>query len=68
MNDYQELDCVTLLTTEQVSELTGISTMTLKRWRGEHRELPFLKLGHSVRYRMIDVRSWIESNLTEASH
>lgn len=62
-----DFDAVRLLDTTQVSELTGIPVSTLKRWRVEHGQLPFLKLGRLVRYRLSDIQTWLDGNVTEAS-
>lgn len=40
----------------------GQQPKTLESWRREGRELPFLKIGRSVRYRLSDVLSCFERN------
>ena len=62
----QRTDDIELLTTAQVSELTGVPVSTLKRWRGEHSELGFVKLGRAVRYRLSDLRTWLDEHTTDA--
>lgn len=55
-----------LVTSKRVSEMLGISVNTLTAWRiiDKKREqkprIPFLKIGHKVRYRLTDVRRFIE--------
>jgi excisionase family DNA binding protein len=48
-----------LLTVDQVAELTGWrpATIRMKIWR---RELPYIKLGRSVRFRESEIMKFIE--------
>nr|WP_281720180.1 helix-turn-helix domain-containing protein [Nitrosomonas nitrosa] len=48
------------LTTFQVAQLTGFSPKGLENMRARGEGPPFLKVGNSVRYRVADVRAWIE--------
>lgn len=49
------------LNEREVSRITGLSLSTLRndRWRG--RNIPFYRLGRSVRYRADDVVKWVEA-------
>lgn len=49
------------LTAEQVAQMTGFSTKALEAYRAKRVGPPFLKVGHSVRYRAADVRAWVEA-------
>jgi excisionase family DNA binding protein len=49
-----------LLTPQQVSEITGLSVETLAQWRSQKRELPYLKIGRTVRYDPSDVQNYLE--------
>lgn len=49
------------LTAEQVAQMTGFSTKALEAYRAKRLGPPFLKVGHSVRYRAADVRAWVEA-------
>jgi hypothetical protein len=53
---------MTLLTTKQVSQSTGIAIDTLQNWRSTGVGPPYVKLGQSsrghVRYRIEDVVAW----------
>lgn len=49
------------LTAEQVAQMTGFSTKSLEAYRAKRQGPPFLKVGHSVRYRADDVRAWMEA-------
>lgn len=49
-----------LLTAQQVAELLNIKYQTLAYWRSSGKQgLPFVKCGHSVRYRKVDVDKWL---------
>lgn len=71
MIDLDNLPGSTLLNDKQVSEVLGVPTSTLNMWRVYRRvPLPFVKLGKQVRYRVSDVRGFIDSgvqNPTEAA-
>ena len=48
------------LTSEQVSHLTGFSPKALEAMRHHRKGPQFLKVGKRVRYRLVDVRAWME--------
>jgi predicted DNA-binding transcriptional regulator AlpA len=48
-----------LMTPEQVSELTGVATGTLKYWRHVNKGPASFKLGTRVLYRRTAVMAWI---------
>lgn len=48
-----------LLSAEQVSELTGLAVETLAQWRSQRRGLPYLKIGRRVRYDLTDVQAYL---------
>lgn len=51
-----------LLTEQEAAEYLKISPGTLSVWRSTGRyALPFVKVGHKVRYRISDLNSWINS-------
>lgn len=53
-----------LLTPIEVSKILGVSVETLNVWRATNRyQLPYVKAGRLVRYRLIDVNEFIESRL-----
>lgn len=53
-----------LLTPAQAAELLGISVDTLSTWRCKKRyDLPYVKVGRSVKYREDDVHAFIESRV-----
>lgn len=56
------VNTINLLTPTQVSNLLGITQHTLAVWRSEQRyDLPYVKVGRFVRYRMQDIEVFIES-------
>ena len=54
-----------LLTEGEVSEFLGVTRSCLRRWRGENRFLPVVRVGRLVRYRQADIENFINSNLQE---
>ena len=49
------------LTTKQAARLLGLSVSTLNKWRCYGTGPRFLKLGRAVRYRKMDLRSFLEA-------
>ncbi|MHB0955906.1 MAG: helix-turn-helix transcriptional regulator [Pirellulaceae bacterium] len=51
-----------LIDAEETSSILSVTTGTLAVWRSEKRyDLPYIKVGRRVRYRLSDVRAWLES-------
>jgi len=51
-----------LLKNTEAANLLKIKPETLAVWRAEHRyNIPFIKVGRSVRYRLSDLEVWLES-------
>jgi len=50
-----------LLTVRDLSDLTGYSICTLNNHRTLKVGFPFIKVGHSVRYRMVDISQYLEA-------
>jgi predicted DNA-binding transcriptional regulator AlpA len=50
------------LSPKQVSQLTSISVKTLEAMRGVRKGPPYYKIGGRVRYKLQDVRKYIESS------
>lgn len=44
-----------LLTSKQVQGLFNVTAMTLCNWR-KKRKIPFIQVGHTIRYRRSDIR------------
>jgi len=51
-----------LLSQTKVAQILGISVGTLAHWRVRGFGLPFVKVGHFVRYKPQDVEEFIASN------
>ena len=56
---------VRLLTPETVSELLGVSVVTLKAWRHRNKGPVYQRMGKLVRYRLADIMRWQQENLQE---
>jgi uncharacterized protein YjcR len=56
-----------LITSKRLAEILGVSANTLTSWRIMDKKMekkpriPFLKLGNKVRYKLSDVKIFIES-------
>jgi hypothetical protein len=50
-----------LLTSEDVSKITGISQETLAQWRSKKINLPYLKIGKLIRYDKRDVEAYLDA-------
>jgi excisionase family DNA binding protein len=57
-----------LITSKELAEILGVSANTLTSWRiidkkmEKKPRIPFLKLGNKVRYKLSDIKKFIESN------
>lgn len=55
---------VSLITETEASKKLGISVATLRTWRCTRRvNIPFVKLGKSVRYRPEDLDEFVQNNI-----
>lgn len=52
----------TLLDQKQVAAYLGKSTKTLEKMRLDGSDLPYAKIGRSVRYKAVDVLDYVERN------
>jgi predicted DNA-binding transcriptional regulator AlpA len=51
-----------LLDESKAAEVLGLSPGSLSVWRSTGRyQVPFIKVGHLVRYRVADLDAWLES-------
>ena len=55
----------TYLDTQAAAELTGISKVTLERWRTEGEGPPYVKLGRLVKYRRVDLDAFMEAHISK---
>ncbi len=50
---------IELLNSRQAANYLGISVRTLEKWRfSKSQDLPYLKLGRTVRYSLSDLEKW----------
>lgn len=50
-----------LISTEELAEILGLKTRTVKSWREKGKGPKFLRLSHKViRYKKVDVEKWLE--------
>lgn len=52
-----------LLKVQQVCEMLGVSRGWLDLDRRRNREIPFIRLGGCIRYRLLDIESHIAKNI-----
>ena len=57
-------DQTDLLDTGEAAKLLGLKKRTLDVWRTSRRvRVPFIKLGHAVRYRRSDLQAFVENRV-----
>lgn len=56
-----------LLTAKETAELLGVRVQTLAAWRLEARELPYTRVGRSIRYRLSAVQEYLDKQTVPAS-
>lgn len=67
VDNEQHYDLV-LLTTEEVAHITGNTVSTIATWRCTRKvDIPYIKIGKTVRYRLGDVLKFLEYNSSEVS-
>lgn len=56
-----------MLTVQQAAQVIGVVVATLNGWRqtGRH-ALPYVKIGHLVRYRVSDIEAWMTKRTAHA--
>lgn len=59
--DPTRLPAEALINTREVAEWTGLAIVTLEKWRLERKGPPFVRCESAVRYRVGDVRQWLQS-------
>jgi len=54
-------DDLTLVDTKQAADILGVHYLTLQNWRSTGKSPKFVKCGRSVRYRVSDLKAWLEA-------
>lgn len=58
-----------LLNTEEASQYLGVTRDTLAIWRTTRRyELPYIKVGRLVKYRLTDLDEWLNNRTKEKNN
>lgn len=58
-----------LLNTEEASQYLGVTRDTLAVWRTTRRyELPYIKVGRLVKYRLTDLDEWLNNRTKEKNN
>lgn len=52
-----------LYTPKETARLLNVPVRTLERWRWERSNLPYVKVGRAVRYRVSDLDAWLDANM-----
>ncbi len=60
MNEYDAASETALFSQITVAALRQCSVATVERDRWAGSGVPFIKIGHAVRYRKSDIRTWLE--------
>ena len=56
-----------LLTEVQAAEFLNLSVRTLQSWRVSGSKIPFVRCGRAVRYKIRDLRAWIDANTVSST-
>ncbi len=57
-----------LITEDEAADLIGVRPQTLAVWRSTGRyDLPFIRVGRLVRYRVCDLETWIQDRRVSGS-
>jgi excisionase family DNA binding protein len=56
-----------LLTTEEAAHFLGLKPSTLHQWRWLEKELPFIRRGRFIRYRLSDLEQWLADGAEQAA-
>ena len=54
-------DDLTLVDNKQAADILGVHYLTLQNWRSTGKSPKFIKVGRSVRYRLSDLKAWLEA-------
>lgn len=63
IQEYEQSPDWALFSQETVAAIRDCSVATLERDRWIGIGVPFIKMGHSVRYRKSEIRAWLENHV-----
>ena len=52
---------------EVVENYNSFSISTLRRWRAENKNLPYTKVGKSIKYKRTDIEAFFNANMVEVA-
>lgn len=68
MLDLDQLPASYCLNEKEVASIIGVQHKTLTTWRHTKRvDIPFVKIGRSVKYKVSDLRAFVEANRQASS-
>ena len=67
IHEYEQSPDWALFSQETVAAIRDCSAATLERDRWIGIGVPFIKMGHSVRYRKSEIRAWLENHVAVQS-
>lgn len=57
-----------LINTQQLSEMLQIEPSTIEKARVMRRGIPYVKINRAVRYKLSDIRDYLDSNRVETEY
>ena len=67
IQEYEQAPDWMMFTQETVAAIRSCSLATIERDRWMGIGVPFIKMGHLVRYRKSEIRTWLEQQVTVQS-
>jgi hypothetical protein len=67
IQEYEQSPDWVMFSQETVAAIRDCSHATLERDRWAGIGVPFVKMGHLVRYRKSDIHAWLESHVSQQS-
>ncbi|MDD2760032.1 MAG: hypothetical protein PHH11_07035 [Methylomonas sp.] len=67
LSDFEKAPDTALFSQKTIAAVRDCSTATLERDRWAGTGIPFVKFGHSVKYRKSDVMNWLNKHVARQS-
>ena len=67
INEYEQSPDWAFFNQQTVAAIRGCSLATMERDRWAGIGVPFVKMGHLVRYRKSDIHAWLEGHVSQQS-